>query len=525
MRCRFKCRANFSQDDQVAIFQEFWTLDDNEKRHFYARTTEMAPTCRKRTANIVSRKKNCYSYFLPSDGKNIRVCKMFYLGTLDVSQKRINNYYLTQHRTGGTPTHYLWGKHGNNVIPEEIKNGIRKHIRSIPRVESHYCRADTNMEYVSQWGMSLAGLYRKYLEQCDAEGTTPGKIHLYRQIFNNEFNIAFHFPKSDKCDKCEEMKTITDATEQKKVEFEAHLKGKLETKRERDQDRADNNAFTVCFDLENVFALPRANISSFFYRRKLNVYNMTAHCSVDKQGYGAIWHEGQSGRSGNDIASAVMRLLQVIVEDHTDDPRIRHIILWSDSCVPQNRNSIFSTALKHFMREYTMVKIIEQKFCEPGHSSIQEVDNIHSNIEKSCSPSEIYSPVGLMRVLKTVNKLRLVQMKPADFKDFQEVAGRGRYDRIPYTRVKCLRYEHTDPKVLKYKTGFTEEYTTETVLQRADTRGRGTAVVGHVTDILQDTFRGLKQAKPVNGLPLAKKMTYKRCSNLCLLLTKSTCPG
>ena len=72
---------------------------------------------------------------------------------------------------------------------------------------------------------------------------------------------------------------------------------------------------------------------------------MTAHCSGDKRGYGALWHEGQNGRLGNNIASSIMKLLEAIVEANSDDPRIKHINLWSDLCVPQNHNSFFATAV------------------------------------------------------------------------------------------------------------------------------------------------------------------------------------
>ena len=194
------------------------------------------------------------------------------------------------------PQRVKWGKSANNVVPQEIKEGIRVHINSIPRVESHYCRATTNKEYVAP-GLSISLLYEKYVEKCNETGRTPGKIHLYRQIFNSEFNVAFHVPKKDRCDVCEAIKVNKEPTDEEK---KVHLKGKLETKTERDKDRKDKSKFTVCFDLQNVFALPTADVSNFFYRRKLNVYHMKAHCSGDKRGYGALWHEGQNGRSGND---------------------------------------------------------------------------------------------------------------------------------------------------------------------------------------------------------------------------------
>lgn len=504
-KCKFHCRANFSENDRMVIFKEFWSQSDDEKRHFYARTTTQIPTNRKRTTNMVSRKKHSLSYFLPIDGQNIRVCKTFYLSTLDISQKRINNYYASKH-AGDTPTRLRWGQNPNRIVPEEIKNDIREHINSIPRVESHYCRADTNKEYVAQWGLTVTTLYRKYIEKCEERGKTPGKLYLYRHILDTETNIAFHFPKKDRCDKCEEWKAAADPGEEQKTNYEHHLQGKRETKDERRNDRDNKDAFCVCFDLENVFALPRANVSNFFYKRKLNVYNMTAHCSVDKQGYGAIWHEGQSGRAGNDIASAVMRLLDAIVVDRSNDLRIQHIILWSDSCVPQNRNSVFSTAVKHFMSLHPEVKVIEQKFCEPGHSSIQEVDNLHSQIEAACGPTEMYSPVALMRILKTVNRLKMIQMKPEDFKDYQDIAVRGKYNRIPYTKVKCLRYEQADPKVVKYKTSFTQEFHEETTLQVPGTRGSEGKTR---CDILKESFRALRPAKPVNAIPTAKQNDIK----------------
>ena len=82
---------------------------------------------------------------------------------------------------------------------------------------------------------------------------------------------------------------------------------------------------------------------------------MTAHCSGDKRGYGALWHEGQYGQSGNDTTCSVMQLLEAVVETNAVDPTIKHIVLRIDSCVPQNRNRIFSTALKVFMKHHPAI--------------------------------------------------------------------------------------------------------------------------------------------------------------------------
>ena len=43
--------------------------------------------------------------------------------------------------------------------------------------------------------------------KCLEEVSTPVKESFYRFIFNSEFNISFHIPKSDRCDRCESYQT------------------------------------------------------------------------------------------------------------------------------------------------------------------------------------------------------------------------------------------------------------------------------------------------------------------------------
>ena len=104
-----------------------------------------------------------------------------------------------------------------------------------------------------------------------------------------------------------------------------HQQNKIETKCERDMGRIqmDNECAIICFDFENVLTLPRANIKSFFFNRKLSVFNLTAHGSVGKAaGYCAIWCEGLRGRAGNDISSALIAILERILHDNANISKI-----------------------------------------------------------------------------------------------------------------------------------------------------------------------------------------------------------
>jgi hypothetical protein len=309
-----------------------------------------------------------------------------------------------------------------------------------------------------------------YCERCTEEQIVPAKLHKYRQVFNTEYNISFHYPKKDRCDICEIYDKKVNRTTEDTEKYQQHRLGKLETKEERASDRMDTNACVVCFDMQNVYSLPKANVSNFFYKRKLTVFHLTAHCSLSKQAYGCLWPETMSGRSANDIASAMVVILRKVVTDH---PTVTKLILWSDSCVPQNKNSIMSTAIKCFMQSNPSIEAVVQKFCEAGHSEIQEIDCIHSQLEKATEHTEIYSPVGLVRILARVPRkqpIRLYQMRATDMFDYQHLAKRYMYQNIPYTKVKSLQYTSDKPSVVSYRTGFNSNWIEKEIAAQTTTR-------------------------------------------------------
>ena len=88
--------------------------------------------------------------------------------------------------------------------------------------------------------------------------------------------------------------------------------------------------------------------------------------------------DSEEDPSGNDLASALVAALNYIVDLN---PAITKITLWSDACIAQNKNSAMSLALIKFLEAHQVEQII-QKFGTPGHSPVQEVDSIHSLIEK-----------------------------------------------------------------------------------------------------------------------------------------------
>ncbi|XP_065650604.1 uncharacterized protein LOC136078738 [Hydra vulgaris] len=159
------------------------------------------------------------------------------------------------------------GRNKKKFLPQETVQQICDHINSFPRVESHYNRANTKKEFL-ETELSLKKMFQLYKEiHTNDHVTTESK---YRDIFNTKFNIAFHKPKKDRCDYCEEMKLIPTPSEEEELKYLDHLSKKLECKEERDMDRKnhkngiDPTVAVVSFDMENVMALPKANVSNFF---------------------------------------------------------------------------------------------------------------------------------------------------------------------------------------------------------------------------------------------------------------------
>lgn len=452
-KCKFKCCDKISKDERESIALSFYQITRNEKSHFILNNTECKMSIRTKL-KINPQKKKSFSYFFHVNNEKHRVCKKFFLETILVSQKTIYNVHNNKDKVTQVPKSDERGKKTKDRIPKTDKDLVRKHIESFAKVESHYCRAKTTKEYLSP-DLNISRMYDLYVEHCTKEvNVKPLSLSMYRTIFNNEYNLDFLLPKSDRCDLCEEYKMSSKEnrlTEELIAKYEYHLLNKSLMRNERKNDR-ESNEVIVCFDLQNVIALPRANVSCFFYKRKLNVYNMTAHCSKNKKGYCAMWHEALCGRSGNDIASAVIKLL---TEISSEFPDVKKFILWSDSCVPQNRNSLISYAVASFLAKNTHIEEIIMKYSTPGHSCIQEVDNIHSNIEKSLKCSEVWSPVSLLRIILASNRkspYSVTQMSSSDFYDYQTQSKSYAYQGCPYTQVSQLKFEHSDLLTVKFKT-------------------------------------------------------------------------
>lgn len=136
--------------------------------------------------------------------------------------------------------------------------------------------------------------------------------------------------------------------------------------------------------------------------------------------------------------TTAMRTIFSVVVAVVEENEVTELITWSDFCVPQKSNSHISYAVLDFLRETPNISSVSIKYSLPGHCCVQEGDHVHSSIEKSMNKTDFSSPLGLVRILKSVdrhNPYRVIQMKTNDFKDFGEAAKLLNYKCVPFTQV------------------------------------------------------------------------------------------
>ena len=230
------------------IHKSFWSLRDDEKAHFFGKTTVRCNKQRSRKAwrSRIPRYYS-YAYFLFKDDHKLRVCRPFYTKTLDVSVKRVHYYH--EHKVDkktGCPIPSRHGRHIKHQLDANSVQAVRDHIKSFPVVESQYCRASTSRRYLDS-KLNNQIMYDMFCATYD--DSPPAKLHKYREVFSTEFNLSFAAPRKDRCDKCEERKLVTHPTPEKLKRFDDHQNCKIHTKAERDRDRCqkDPKYPVVCF--------------------------------------------------------------------------------------------------------------------------------------------------------------------------------------------------------------------------------------------------------------------------------------
>lgn len=470
-KCRLKCKNKIDEVTRQQLFDAYWSLGNLERqREFVVRhSQEIKPKYRySSTQNLRALNTAFYFEIL---GSKIRVCKPFFKSTLDISNKAIKTALSKKSESGFIESDNR-GRHCNHpTIDPEIRQSVIDFVNTIPRIESHYLRAQTSREFISS-DKSLADIYRDYKGLRENDGLPAATSSTFHRIFNTEFNISFFIPKKDQCDLCERYKNCDEEEKRKlSLEYEQHLKEKtlVRTEKENDKNRTDGT-ITAVYDLQAVLQIPKGQVSLFFYKSRINCLNFTVSDLKAKDVMCYFWDETEGKRGATEIGSCMLDYIKYQVDQYPN--KEIDLIFYSDNCSGQQKNRFLLSAYAYAVHKWS-VKSITHKFLIRGHSQ-NEGDNVHSVIEKQVKrflqSGPIYIPEQYKTLIGSAKKTgkpyivrEMTHDKFYDIKALQESWGTNfnideEKKQIKWHDIKVLRVEKEHPEEFFYKTSFSEDF-------------------------------------------------------------------
>ncbi|CAH1957700.1 unnamed protein product [Acanthoscelides obtectus] len=216
--CRYSC-SKMSEAERQTFFDKFYNIPTYDLQ-----TAFLASCIQKCEVVRRSQRAECNRRFSTKIMvSNMRVCKAFFLKTLDISNRRFTTV----------------------------------------------CEKVDRFEY------------------CNVNQKPLVKLSYYRHTFNTEFNHQFHKPHSDTCSKCDKLNNIIKNSNNEnevsisKVSLELHQRKAQKAcemkKMDAENSKALDDTIAICFVLQQTLPTPLLTTSKVFYLRQLWTYNFCIH--------------------------------------------------------------------------------------------------------------------------------------------------------------------------------------------------------------------------------------------------------
>lgn len=492
-----------SEIKRQEIFHDYWGLGDHNLQSSFINSAITINNPVRKTEQSVRKKSVSCTYELAGH----RVCKEFFLKTLDETSKRIQNIINNKNTSGSgiSPKDKRGHKAPGNKIPEMSVQLVKEHIQSFPRYTSHYSREQApNRKYLNP-GLNLRKLYVLYKEFCQEKNVEPVKESFYRHIFNTSFNLSFHRPLTDTCITCDKLQVIiehgnVEAKTKAEVEKELHLR-KSETAQTAKRlageiAKEDSSHVALCFDLQKMLPTPVLSCSRAYYARQLWTYNFCVHNLKDGNAVMFMWNESQAARGCKEIASCLLKFILSLPSN------VAHLTAFSDNAGGQNK-SHFIVKFWFYVIRNTNIQTVDHKFLVSGHS-FMECDQNFGLIEnaKKNSDREVFVPEHWETIVAKANKkFMVVRMTQEDFITLESLK-RFLKDTVPGIRkMQWLHFKKNEPWTLFYKENLGDIAEFSTMNLKTRQAGR---------DVLRFPELGVNEEQP--------KIKYMKFKNLQDLL-------
>ncbi|CAB0004001.1 unnamed protein product [Nesidiocoris tenuis] len=252
--------------------------------------------------------------------------------------------------------------------------------------------------------------------------------------------------------------------------YQRHIQMKEAARKSKEDDEADAlnqdkpDFHLVCFDLMAVQNLLMVSAGMAYYKLKLCIHKFTIYNMINHESMNYWFDETASDLSASTYASCVVDYLSERL-----DTALQPIVIYSDGCTAQNRNSILSNALLHLAVSKKVS--ITHKYLERGHTQL-ECDSVHSVIGRKFKHIDIHLPSQLIQLTYSARvKPSLYNSKLVDhtfFEDFTKNMtcfrtlfyfsirpGRSSGDAV-VVDIKALKYLPTG--FIQYKLHFEDDF-------------------------------------------------------------------
>ncbi|XP_030753125.1 uncharacterized protein LOC115880137 [Sitophilus oryzae] len=424
-RGKLGCSKKFSENQRAKLFADYWGLGIFQRqRDFLGSCVEKLITNYRRITSAEARNPNRAFYLTKDDDvSKVRVRKTFLISTFGITEQTLQTVIHSKVTGSGIIAQDQRGKHGRHLkIDQEILESVIIHIKGIPRVESHYLRAQTSREFVDG-GLSIAELRRHYTAGRRLNNREAANYDTYTHLFNTEFNIGFFAPRKDQRDICEAYKNASNKEkEDLETNYEIHQEEKMLSRNEKakDKEQAEKEGSTIVlavYDLQAVLPVPTRQTSAFFHKSRLNCYNFTISEITKDNNVCFFWHEGLAQRGAIEIGTCVLKFLEEVANDRPGCD----IIFYTDNCGGQQKNRYTIGMYLYALKNY-QINSITHKYLIRGHTQ-NEGDAVHSVIEKSLKKLKksglIYVPEQYVFMIRNAKKKgNSYIVKEMNFNDF-----------------------------------------------------------------------------------------------------------
>lgn len=430
--CPKKCVQRISVARQKSIFEAFYSFDSLTKKRLFLRSLVKIRPEKENLNPTTSNKRKKYDYFLTNfSGAQEHVCFEFFLKCLQISNKLV--YHAMESAISNEPAIELRGRISKRKTSQRDVEFLKKFIEKFPAYDSHYASSTTERKYLSP-NLNIKRLYREYVVVCQFKKRKVLSEWKFSEIFNTQFNLAFHPKKTDTCRTCDKLQAQIQSERSNTLNKEnliaqknQHLQMVNYAKENfaqavKDSRVDSNNIEVLTFDLQRALETPSISTSEAFYRRTLWCYNLCIRDEKRDKSYMYVWHEGIASRGAQEITSCIIKHFHRFVPKETEKA-----ILNSDACPGQNRNIKTTLMIKKLLDSWphNQLLTIEQRFFVSGHS-YNSCDRSFGLIERQKKITEsIFVPQHWINVIsqamKNEPKFTVIEMGRDDFKSCEQM--------------------------------------------------------------------------------------------------------